>query len=58
MSVKARWRSDGAVVFKDAQQSLRGRDYIRYLHNGFREKWGFTGNPLRVLMRQKGGRNE
>jgi GTP-binding protein len=32
--------------------------YIRYLHNGFRERWGFTGNPLRVLMRQKGGRNE
>lgn len=31
--------------------------YVRYLHNGFREKWGFTGNPLRVLMRRKGGRN-
>jgi GTP-binding protein len=27
--------------------------YIRYLHNGFRESWGFTGNPLRVLMRRK-----
>ena len=27
--------------------------YIRYLHNGFREKWGFHGNPLRVLMRRK-----
>jgi GTP-binding protein len=32
--------------------------YVRYLHNGFREKWGFHGNPLRILMRQKGGRNE
>lgn len=31
--------------------------YVRYLHNGFREKWGFWGNPLRILMRQKGGRN-
>jgi GTP-binding protein len=31
--------------------------YIRYLHNGFREKWGFSGNPLRVLMRSKGTRN-
>ena len=31
--------------------------YIRYLHNGFREKWGFSGNPLRVLMRSKGARN-
>lgn len=31
--------------------------YVRYLHNGFREKWGFHGNPLRVLMRSKGARN-
>jgi len=31
--------------------------YVRYLHNGFREKYGFWGNPLRILMRQKGGRN-
>ena len=29
--------------------------YVRYLHNGFREFWGFTGNPLRVLMRRKAG---
>ena len=27
--------------------------YIRYLHNGFREAWGFTGSPLRVVMRGK-----
>ena len=27
--------------------------YVRYLHNGFREAWGFTGNPLRILMRRK-----
>jgi GTP-binding protein len=27
--------------------------YVRYLHNGFRAAWGFTGNPLRVLMRSK-----
>jgi GTP-binding protein len=27
--------------------------YIRYLHNGFREAWGFTGSPLRVVMRRK-----
>ena len=32
--------------------------YVRYLHNGFREKYGFLGNPLNVMMRQKGGRNE
>ena len=29
--------------------------YIRYLHNGFREAWGFIGNPLRVVMRRKSG---
>ncbi len=27
--------------------------YIRYLHNGFRDAWGFTGSPLRVVMRRK-----
>jgi GTP-binding protein len=27
--------------------------YVRYLHNGFRESWGFTGNPLRIVMRRK-----
>lgn len=27
--------------------------YIRYLHNGFRESWAFTGNPLRVVLRRK-----
>ena len=32
--------------------------YIRYLHNGFREAWGFTGNPLRVQMRSKRGGGE
>ena len=29
--------------------------YVRYLHNGFREAYGFTGNPLRILMRRKNG---
>jgi GTPase len=27
--------------------------YIRYLHNGFREAWGFNGSPLRILMRSR-----
>ena len=27
--------------------------YIRYLHNGFREAWGFTGSPLKIVMRRK-----
>jgi GTP-binding protein len=29
--------------------------YVRFLHNGFREAWQFTGNPLRVLLRRKSG---
>ena len=29
--------------------------YVRYLHNGFREKYGFIGNPLRILLRRKNG---
>ncbi|MBV6520980.1 MAG: GTPase Der [Gemmatimonadaceae bacterium] len=27
--------------------------YVRYLHNGFREFWGFRGNPLQILLRRK-----
>lgn len=27
--------------------------YVRYLHNGFRESWGFLGNPLRIVLRRK-----
>jgi GTPase len=27
--------------------------YIRFLHNGFRAKWGFTGSPLRIVLRRK-----
>ncbi|MES2522192.1 MAG: ribosome biogenesis GTPase Der [Gemmatimonadota bacterium] len=28
-------------------------NYLRYLHNGLRLKWGFTGSPVRILMRRK-----
>jgi GTP-binding protein len=28
--------------------------YTRYLHNGFREAWGFEGVPLRIELRQRG----
>ena len=31
--------------------------YIRFLHNGFRESWQFSGQPLRILMRRKSGGN-
>lgn len=27
--------------------------YVRYLHNGFREAYGFTGNPLSIVLRRK-----
>ncbi len=33
-------------------------NYIRYLHNGFRDKWGFLGSPVRILMRRKNEREE
>jgi GTP-binding protein len=29
--------------------------YVRFLHNGFRETWPFTGNPLRIVLRRKSG---
>jgi GTPase len=28
-------------------------NYIRYLHNQMREKWGFTGSPLRIILKRK-----
>ena len=32
---------------------LVAEHYVRYLHNGFRESWGFRGNPVRILLRRK-----
>ena len=29
--------------------------YVRYLHNGFRDAWGFRGAPLNVVLRRKSG---
>jgi GTP-binding protein len=40
------------VVFGNNADALE-EHYIRYLHNGFREAWGFTGNPLRVVVKKK-----
>ena len=28
-------------------------NYVRYLHNGFRESWRFAGNPIRILLRKR-----
>jgi GTPase len=40
------------VVFGN-NPDLVQEHYLRYLHNGFRESWGFTGNPLRILLKRK-----
>ncbi|HEY0996575.1 MAG TPA: ribosome biogenesis GTPase Der [Gemmatimonadaceae bacterium] len=41
------------AVFGNAPDLVE-EHYVRYLHNGFRDAWGFTGNPLRILLRRKG----
>jgi GTP-binding protein len=40
------------VVFGNNPDLLQ-EHYVRYLHNGFRESWGFTGNPLRIVLKRK-----
>ena len=40
----------------DRAPDLVEEHYLRFLHNGFRAAWGFTGNPVRILLRRKGGR--
>jgi len=42
-----------AIAVFGNNPDLLQEHYIRYLHNGFREFWGFKGNPLRILMRRK-----
>lgn len=42
------------AIFGNAPDLVQ-EHYIRYLHNGFRAFWGFTGNPLRIVMRRKAG---
>jgi GTP-binding protein len=49
--------SPPAIAVFGNHPELVQEHYVRYLHNGFREKWGFHGNPLRILMRRKGGRD-
>ncbi|MGA0919919.1 MAG: ribosome biogenesis GTPase Der [Gemmatimonadaceae bacterium] len=44
------------VVFGNHPELVQ-EHYIRYLHNGFRAKWAFTGNPLRIILKRKSGRN-
>jgi len=49
--------SPPAIAIFGNHPDLVQEHYVRYLHNGFREKWGFTGNPLRILLRRKSGRD-
>ena len=46
-----------AIVVFGNHPDLVQEHYIRYLHNGFREKWGFHGNPLRIILKRKAGRD-
>lgn len=41
------------VVFGN-EPSLVPEHYVRFLHNGFRDAWGFLGSPLRIVLRAKG----
>jgi GTPase len=40
------------AVFGNAPD-LVAEHYVRFLHNGFREAWGFKGSPLRIVLRRK-----
>jgi GTP-binding protein len=40
------------AVFGNHPELLQ-EHYVRYLHNGFREAWGFRGSPLRIVLRRR-----
>ncbi len=40
------------VVFTNQPKGLK-EPYLRYLRNGFRERWGFPGSPLRLRVRAR-----
>jgi GTPase len=40
------------VIFVNHPKALP-ESYIRYIHNGFREAWGFRGTPLRIRLRAR-----
>jgi GTPase len=40
------------VIFANHPQGVP-EHYMRYLHNGFRDAWGFMGTPLRLRLRPK-----
>jgi GTP-binding protein len=40
------------AIFGNNPDALQ-EHYVRYMHNQFREKYGYTGNPLRIVLRRK-----
>ena len=45
------------VIFVNHPKALP-ESYLRYLHNGFREAWGFHGTPLRIRLRARREKKE
>jgi GTP-binding protein len=43
------------VIFTNQPKGL-SEPYLRYLRNGFRDRWGFVGSPLRLRVRARRGR--
>jgi GTP-binding protein len=40
------------VIWSNLPESVP-ENYLRYLHNGFRHRWGFMGAPLRIHFRRR-----
>ncbi len=40
------------IIFVNNREGIT-ENYRRYLHNGFRERWGFLGSPLRLKFRSR-----
>ena len=43
-------------VGKATAVALVADHYAKYLHNGYREAFGWVGSPLRIALRRKSGR--
>ena len=41
------------VLFSNLPRKIP-EHYIRYVVNGFRERWGFLGSPIRIQLRASG----
>ena len=45
-------RPPNFVLFSNMPEAV-AESYVRYLHNGFRQAWGFVGVPLRITLRRR-----